>query len=235
MKTIKIAIDGYSSCGKSTLAKSLATELKFLYIDSGAMYRAITFYALKNGIIDRSNTPDLELLKESLKKIDIRFQRMPKGNMHTILNGVDVENNIRSFGVSKSVSTISAIDFVRTEMVNLQRKLSENDSVVMDGRDIGTVVFPDADLKIFVTASPEVRAQRRYDELIAKGEEDISFEEIFENLKSRDKIDTTRAVSPLKKAEDAVLLDNSEMTIKEQFEYALNLVKQLDAYKDLTK
>ncbi len=234
MKTIKIAIDGYSSCGKSTLAKQLASQLGFLYIDTGAMYRAITLYALRNNIMYRDGTPDVEMLREHIKNIKVSFQRMSNGNMHTMLNGEDVEKNIRSVNVSRHVSAISKIDFVRTEMVDLQRSLAKDFSVVMDGRDIGTVVFPDADLKIFVTASPEVRAQRRYDELIAKGEE-VSFEEIFENLKARDKADSTRTVAPLRKADDAVLLDNSEMTVDGQFQFALKLVQDLPAYKQLNK
>ena len=234
MNNIKIAIDGFSSCGKSTLAKQLASKLGFLYIDTGAMYRAITLYALRNNIMYRDGTPDVEMLREHIKNIKVSFQRMPNGNMHTLLNGEDVEKNIRTVSVSRHVSAISKIDFVRTEMVDLQRNLAKDFSVVMDGRDIGTVVFPDADLKIFVTASPEVRAQRRYDELIAKGEE-VSFEEIFENLKARDKADTTRTVSPLRKADDAVLLDNSEMTIDGQFQFALKLVQDLPAYKQLNK
>ena len=234
MNNIKIAIDGFSSCGKSTLAKQLASKLGFLYIDTGAMYRAITLYALRNNIMYRDGTPDVEMLREHIKNIKVSFQRMPNGNMHTFLNGEDVEKNIRTVSVSRHVSAISKIDFVRTEMVDLQRNLAKDFSVVMDGRDIGTVVFPDADLKIFVTASPEVRAQRRYDELIAKGEE-VSFEEIFENLKARDKADTTRTVSPLRKADDAVLLDNSEMTIDGQFQFSLKLVQDLPAYKQLNK
>ena len=232
MKTIKVAIDGYSSCGKSTLAKQLASHLGFLYIDTGAMYRAITLYALRNNIMYRDGTPDVEMLRDHIKNISVTFQRMSNGNMHTFLNGEDVEKNIRTVSVSRHVSAISKIDFVRTEMVDLQRSLAKDFSVVMDGRDIGTVVFPDADLKIFVTASPEVRAQRRYDELIDKGEE-VSFEEIYENLKARDKADATRTVSPLRKADDAVLLDNSEMTVDGQFQFALNLVQQLPSYQQL--
>ncbi|MBP5369813.1 MAG: (d)CMP kinase [Bacteroidales bacterium] len=232
MKTIKVAIDGYSSCGKSTLAKQLASHLGFLYIDTGAMYRAITLYALRNNIMYRDGTPDVEMLRDHIKNISVTFQRMSNGNMHTFLNGEDVEKNIRTVSVSRHVSAISKIDFVRAEMVDLQRSLAKDFSVVMDGRDIGTVVFPDADLKIFVTASPEVRAQRRYDELIDKGEE-VSFEEIYENLKARDKADTTRTVSPLRKADDAVLLDNSEMTVDGQFQFALNLVQQLPSYQQL--
>ena len=234
MNNIKIAIDGFSSCGKSTLAKQLASKLGFLYIDTGAMYRAITLYALRNNMMYRDGTPDVEMLRENIKNIKVSFQRMPNGNMHTMLNGEDVEKNIRTVSVSRHVSAISKIDFVRAEMVDLQRNLAKDFSVVMDGRDIGTVVFPDADLKIFVTASPEVRAQRRYDELIAKGEE-VSFEEIFENLKARDKADSTRTVAPLRKADDAVLLDNSEMTVDGQFQFALKLVQDLPAYKQLNK
>ena len=158
---------------------------------------------------------------------------MPDGTMHTLLNNEDVEKTIRTVEISRNVSAISAIAFVREVMVDLQRKLSENSSVVMDGRDIGTVVFPNADLKIFVTASPEVRAQRRYKELTAKGD-NVSYQEVFDNLVKRDKIDTTREASPLRMADDAVLVDNSEMTIDGQFQHVLNLVQNLDAYKQLT-
>ena len=214
MNNIKIAIDGFSSCGKSTLAKQLASKLGFLYIDTGAMYRAITLYALRNNIMYRDGTPDVEMLREHIKNIKVSFQRMPNGNMHTLLNGEDVEKNIRTVSVSRHVSAISKIDFVRAEMVDLQRNLAKDFSVVMDGRDIGTVVFPDAQLKIFVTASPEVRAQRRYDELIAKGEK-AEFDTILSEMKERDYRDMHRDISPLVRVADAYYVDSSYMTIED--------------------
>ena len=234
MKTIQIAIDGHSSCGKSTLAKSLASHLGFLYIDTGAMYRALTLYALRNNIIADGGAPDEDLLRKHIYNIEVSFKRMPDGTMHTLLNNEDVEKTIRTVEISRNVSAISAVAFVREVMVDLQRKLSENSSVVMDGRDIGTVVFPNADLKIFVTASPEVRAQRRYKELIAKGD-NVSYQEVYDSLVKRDKIDTTREASPLRMADDAVLVDNSEMTIEGQFQHVLNLVQSLPAYKQLNQ
>ena len=234
MKTIKIAIDGYSSCGKSTLAKSLAAHLGFLYIDTGAMYRALTLYALRNGIMQDGSKPDEALLHSHIGSVSVSFRSMEDGTKHTLLNGEDVEKDIRMVDVSRNVSTISAIGFVRGAMVDLQRKLAQDSSVVMDGRDIGTVVFPNADLKIFVTASPEIRAQRRYNELIAKGDK-ITYQEVFDNLVTRDQQDTTREESPLRMAEDAVLVDNSNMTIEGQFQYVLSLVENLPAYKQLNK
>lgn len=233
MKTVKIAVDGYSSCGKSTLAKQLATALNFVYIDTGAMYRAVTLFASKNDMIDGFGKPDAEELKKRMSELNIEFKRVSaSGSAHTFLNGVDVEKIIRGIGVSKNVSAVSTLDFVRGSMVDLQRKMAENQSVIMDGRDIGTVVFPDADLKLFVTADAEVRAWRRYNELSAKGDESVSFEEILENILMRDKTDTTRSISPLKKADDAILFDTSELTIKQQFEKALALIKELPAYKE---
>lgn len=234
MKTIQIAIDGHSSCGKSTLAKSLAAHLGFLYIDTGAMYRALTLYALRSNIMQDGGKPNEELLRSSIAKVSVSFLRMPDGTKHTLLNGEDVEKDIRTVNVSRNVSTISAIGFVREAMVDLQRKLAQDSSVVMDGRDIGTVVFPNADLKIFVTASPEIRAQRRYNELLAKGDT-VSYQEVFDNLVMRDKIDTTREESPLRMADDAVLVDNSNMTIEGQFQHVLKLVENLPAYKQLNK
>ena len=203
MKKITIAIDGFSSCGKSTMAKDLAREIGYIYIDSGAMYRAVTLYSMENGLFT-GNDIDTEKLKEQIKDIHISFQLNPDtGRPDTFLNGVNVEKKIRTMEVSSRVSPIAALDFVRD---------------VMDGRDIGTTVFPDAELKIFVTASPEIRAQRRYDELKAKGEE-AGFDEILENVKQRDYIDQNREVSPLRKADDALLLDNSHMTISQQKEW----------------
>ncbi len=215
MKKITIAIDGFSSCGKSTMAKDLAREIGYIYIDSGAMYRAVTLYSLENGIFqgDQINT---EKLKNQIKEIHISFRLNPEtGRPDTYLNGSNVENKIRTMEVSSHVSPIAALDFVREAMVAQQQEMGKAKGIVMDGRDIGTTVFPDAELKIFVTASPEIRAQRRYDELKAKGEE-VSFDEILENVKQRDYIDQNREVSPLRKADDALLLDNSLMTISQQ-------------------
>lgn len=218
MKKITIAIDGFSSCGKSTMAKDLAREIGYIYIDSGAMYRAVTLYSIENGIF-HGDKIDTEALKNRMKDIHISFRIDPKtGRPNTYLNGVNVENKIRTMEVSSKVSPISALEFVRAAMVEQQQAMGCEKGIVMDGRDIGTTVFPDAELKIFVTASPEIRAQRRYDELKAKGQ-DASFEEILENVKQRDHIDQNREVSPLRKADDALLLDNTELSIPEQKEW----------------
>lgn len=221
MKKITIAIDGFSSCGKSTMAKDLARELEYVYIDTGAMYRAVTLFALRNGLITEKGI-DTETLRKRMGEILVTFVFDPeRGRPATYLNGECVEDQIRTMEVSNHVSPIAALDFVRTAMVDLQRLMGEAKGVVMDGRDIGTVVFPHAELKIFVTASPEIRAQRRFDELKAKGEE-CSFEEILQNVQERDRIDSTRAIAPLKQAEDAIVLDNSHMTIPEQKQWLLN-------------
>ena len=218
MKKITIAIDGFSSCGKSTMAKDLAREVGYIYIDSGAMYRAVTLYSIENGIFDGA-VIDTEKLKKAIKDIQISFRPNPEtGRPDTYLNGVNVENKIRTMGVSSKVSPISALDFVREAMVAQQQAMGKEKGIVMDGRDIGTTVFPDAELKIFVTATPEIRAQRRFDELKAKGQEG-SFEEILENVKQRDYIDQHREVSPLRKADDALLLDNSNLSIEQQKEW----------------
>lgn len=229
MKKITIAIDGHSSCGKSTMAKDLAKSTGYVYIDTGAMYRAVTLYAMRNGIFDSENNVDEELLKSRMDDIKISFQFNPeKGRPDTYLNGEYVENDIRGMEVSSRVSHIAAIPFVREVMVNQQKQMGRDKGVVMDGRDVGTVIFPDAELKLFVTASAEVRAQRRYDELTAKGET-VDFNEILKNVQERDYIDTHREVGPLKQADDAIVLDNSNMTIEEQkkwliqqFEKAVN-------------
>ena len=218
MKKITIAIDGFSSCGKSTMAKDLAREVGYIYIDSGAMYRAVTLYSIENGIFN-GDVIDTEKLKEAIRDIRITFRANPEtGRPDTYLNGVNVENKIRTMGVSSKVSPISALDFVREAMVAQQQAMGKEKGIVMDGRDIGTTVFPDAELKIFVTATPEIRAQRRFDELKAKGQEG-SFEEILENVKQRDYIDQHREVSPLRKADDALLLDNSNLSIEQQKEW----------------
>ena len=218
MKKITIAIDGFSSCGKSTMAKDLAREIGYIYIDSGAMYRAVTLYSMENGIFTAEGI-DAEKLKKQINNIRISFQLNPEtGRPDTYLNDINVEKKIRTMEVSSRVSPIAALDFVREAMVAQQQEMGKAKGIVMDGRDIGTTVFPDAELKIFVTASPEIRAQRRYDELKAKGEE-AGFDEILENVKQRDYIDQNREVSPLRKADDALLLDNSHMTISQQKEW----------------
>ena len=215
MKKITIAIDGYSSCGKSTMAKDLAREIGYIYIDSGAMYRAVTLFCLENHLFTEEGI-DREALEKRMSEINISFQLNPETQRPvTYLNGANVEERIRTMEVSSHVSPVAALGFVREAMVRLQQEMGKAKGIVMDGRDIGTVVFPDAELKIFVTASAEIRAQRRYDELTAKGQE-VSFEEILKNVKERDYIDQNRAVSPLRQAEDAILLDNSHLTIEEQ-------------------
>ena len=215
MEKIIIAIDGFSSCGKSTMAKDLARKIGYVYIDSGAMYRAATLFSLQHGFI-RDGKVDADALKAHLPELHIEFRLNPQtGLPETYLNGVNVEKEIRTMEVSNYVSPVSALAFVRQAMVEQQQAMGRKKGIVMDGRDIGTTVFPDAELKIFVTASPEVRAQRRVDELTAKGET-VSFEEVLENVKSRDHIDQTRAESPLRKADDALLLDNSFLTIPQQ-------------------
>ena len=200
------------------MAKDLAREVGYIYIDSGAMYRAVTLYSIENGIFN-GDVIDTEKLKKAIKDIQISFRPNPEtGRPDTYLNGVNVENKIRTMGVSSKVSPISALDFVREAMVAQQQAMGKEKGIVMDGRDIGTTVFPDAELKIFVTATPEIRAQRRFDELKAKGQEG-SFEEILENVKQRDYIDQHREVSPLRKADDALLLDNSNLSIEQQKEW----------------
>lgn len=215
MKKITIAIDGYSSCGKSTMAKDLAREIGYVYVDSGAMYRAVTLYALDNGIIQGEEI-DEERLRAEMGNIEISFQFNPeRGRPDTYLNGVCVEDRIRTLEVSNHVSPIAALGFVREAMVLQQQRMGQEGGIIMDGRDIGTTVFPNAELKIFVTASAEIRAQRRYDELKAKGEQ-CDFQEILRNVEERDYIDTHREISPLRQASDAIVLDNSHMTIDEQ-------------------
>ena len=212
---IIIAVDGFSSCGKSTMAKALARNIGYIYIDSGAMYRAVTLYCLDHGLID-GDTVDTDTLRSLMDDIQIDFRPDSETGMtHTFLNGIDVEREIRSMRVSDKVSPVSVIPFVRTAMVAAQQKMGERKGIVMDGRDTGTTVFPHAELKIFVTASAETRAQRRVDELRAKGV-DVDFDEVVANINKRDHIDQTRKESPLRKADDAIELDNSHMTIAEQ-------------------
>jgi cytidylate kinase len=215
MKKITIAIDGYSSCGKSTMAKDLAREVGYIYIDSGAMYRAVTLYCLENQLFTEEGIDTIRL-EAAMPGIQISFQLNPEtGRPMTFLNGANVEDRIRTMEVSNHVSPVAALPFVREALVKLQQEMGKEKGIVMDGRDIGTAVFPDAELKIFVTASAEIRAQRRYDELQAKGQE-ASFDEILANVKERDYIDQNREVSPLRQANDALLLDNSNLTIEEQ-------------------
>ena len=214
MKKITIAIDGHSSCGKSTMAKDLAREIGYIYIDSGAMYRAVTYYCLRHDLFTEDGVK-LDELRAAMEDIRINFRLNSEGRPETYLGDVCIEKEIRGMAVSSRVSLIATIGFVREAMVALQQEMGKEKGIVMDGRDIGTTVFPDAELKIFVTASAEVRAQRRYDELKAKGEE-ASYESILENVKERDRIDSGCAISPLRKADDAIELDNSHMTIPEQ-------------------
>lgn len=220
MKKIIIAIDGFSSCGKSTMAKALARNIGYLYFDSGAMYRAVALYCMQNGLIE-GNEINREALSRRMKEIHITFEADPETmNSITFLNGVNVEHEIRSLEVSQYVSQIAALDFVRSEMVEQQREMGKLKGIVMDGRDIGTTVFPEAEMKVFVTASAEVRAQRRYDELVARGDTP-DYEDILHNVQHRDHIDQTREVSPLKRADDALLLDNSNLTREEQMEWLM--------------
>lgn len=221
MKKITIAIDGYSSCGKSTMAKDLARKIGYIYIDSGAMYRAVTLYCIEQQLFDSQNQINTAQLEKDIDQLHISFQLDPETQRpQTFLNGVNVEQRIRTMEVSSRVSPVAALGFVRQALVRLQQEMGRAKGIVMDGRDIGTTVFPDAELKIFVTASAEVRAQRRYDELQAKGE-DASYEAILANVKERDHIDETRDVSPLRKADDALLLDNSHLTIEEQNQWLM--------------
>ena len=220
MKKITIAIDGHSSCGKSTMAKDLAREVGYVYVDTGAMYRSVTLYALRNGLFTNEGIKEAEL-RQQMPNIQISFKFNPEtGRPDTYLNGELVEQDIRTMEVSSHVSPIATLGFVREAMVAQQQQMGKDKGVVMDGRDIGTVVFPDAELKIFVTASAEVRAQRRYDELKAKGME-TDYDDILKNVQERDYIDSHREVSPLKQAPDAILLDNSQMTIADQKEWLM--------------
>ncbi len=217
-KKITIAVDGFSSCGKSTLAKQLAAKLGYVYIDSGAMYRAVTLYALRNNMIVDEEL-DTKKLIASLDDVKIHFELNANGEPQTFLNGTNVEREIRKIYVSQWVSPVAAVPEVRHVMVAQQQKMGEAKGVVMDGRDIGTTVFPNAELKIFVTAEVDVRAQRRYDEMLSKGEP-ADMAEVKQNLQERDRIDQSRAESPLRKADDAVVLDNSHITREEQLQIA---------------
>ena len=220
-----IAIDGYSSCGKSTFARAIAKELEYIYIDSGAMYRAVTLYCMKKGFITKEGLNINDVL-DNLNDIHVSFIFNPDiGEYETLLNSGNVENEIRGIEVSAFVSRISQIHEVRARMVELQRQIGMFKGIVMDGRDIGTVVFPDAEIKIFMTASVDIRAKRRFDELIAKGNK-IDFEEIKRNIVARDIADENRDISPLRRAEDAIILDNSRMTVHEQMVWVMDIIEK---------
>lgn len=225
MKKITIAVDGFSSCGKSTMSKELAKKVGYVYVDTGAMYRGVTLYCLRNNLIV-DGVVDEARLGECINDIVITFGIDENGAQYLMLNGENVEKEIRGMEVSGKVSVVAAVPLVREAMVDLQRKMGDDKGIVMDGRDIGTTVFPDAELKIFVTASAEIRAQRRLDEMRAKGNNDVTFDEILFNVEERDRIDQTREVSPLRKADDALVLDNSYMTIDEQNEWLMNEFKK---------
>ncbi len=220
---IVVAIDGHSSCGKSTIARAIAAKYGYIFIDSGAMYRAVTLYALCHNLVADGELKREELIY-SLPQIQIEFRYNPVSKKSdTFLNGENVEEEIRQLPVSQNVSPVATIAEVRAAMVRLQQEMGQNMGIVMDGRDIGTVVFPEAELKLFVTASTEIRAKRRFDELTAKGE-DVSYAEILQNIQERDHIDSTREASPLRKADDALVLDNSNMSREEQLEWAIGKV-----------
>ena len=226
MKKITIAIDGFSSCGKSTMAKDLAKQLGYIYVDTGAMYRAVTLFAMQHGLFNADGSVKTQDLQQQMSHINITFKlNKLTGRPDTYLNNELVESNIRTLEVSNHVSQIAAIPFVREAMVAQQQRLGKDKAVVMDGRDIGTVVFPEAELKVFVTASAKVRAQRRYDELKEKGMP-ADFNDILKNVEERDYLDSHREVSPLRKAPDAIELDNSHMTIAEQSDWLMKLVKE---------
>ena len=227
MEKIIIAIDGFSSCGKSTMAKDLAHELGYIYVDTGAMYRCVALYALQHKLFLKDGEINIPELEAAMPNINISFKlNKETGRPDTYLNNENVENEIRTMEVSSHVSSIAAIPFVREALVAQQQKMGKDKGIVMDGRDIGTVVFPNAELKIFVTASPEVRAQRRYDELMEKGME-ADYNDILEHVKRRDYIDSHRDVSPLRKADDAIELDNSNISIEEQKQWLIKQYKRV--------
>ena len=222
MKKIIVAIDGHSSCGKSTMAKSLAAQVGYIYVDTGAMYRAVTLFAMRQGLFDAQGQPDAARLEALVPEIEVSFHLDPTTNLPLVcLNGEVVEEEVRTLEVSSHVSSIAALPFVREALTRQQQRMGEEKGIVMDGRDIGTVVFPQAELKVFVTASAEVRAQRRFLELTAKGQT-VAFEDILRNVQERDYIDSHREVAPLRQADDALVLDNSEMTREEQMQWLLN-------------
>ncbi|MDR1561961.1 MAG: (d)CMP kinase [Dysgonamonadaceae bacterium] len=228
-KKIVVAIDGHSSCGKSTIARDLAKAVNYKYIDSGAMYRAVTLYCIENGLFE-GNRLDEETLKEKIQQIHITFKHnQTTGKSDTFLGDRNIEKEIRSMAVAEKVSPVAAVGFVRQALVRQQQAMGIDKGIVMDGRDIGTIVFPDAELKIFVTARPEIRAKRRQAELSAKGET-ITIEEVLRNLETRDLIDSTRKDGPLRKADDAITFDNSDMTIEEQNRRMQDIFKQYATY-----
>lgn len=221
MKKIIVAIDGFSSSGKSTMAKELARKVGYVYVDTGAMYRAVSLYALKQGWMDDTNI-NTEALRKHIKDISIELRTDQEGQTVTYLDGKNVEDEIRTLEVANGASRVSTLGFIREELVRRQQEMGRNKGIVMDGRDIGTVVFPEAELKVYVTASPEVRAERRFREMQAKGE-DITYEEVLANVKERDERDLNRAESPLRKADDAIILDNSNLDRHQQQEILKNL------------
>ena len=225
---INIAIDGHSSCGKSTIAKAISEKFEMRYIDTGAMYRAITFYCIQNNII-QNKILNYDFLKSELNNIDVTFRYNLESKIsETILNGENVEEEIRGLSVSENVSNISKIKEVRDKLVILQQEMGENKNVIMDGRDIGTKVFPNAEIKFYVTANVMIRAKRRYEELINKGEK-LRFKDVLENINLRDKNDSEREINPLSKAKDAILIDNSDISVKEQNE---NIFKVITDFLD---
>lgn len=224
MQNIIIAIDGYSSSGKSTMARRLAAEIGYRYVDSGAMYRAVTLWALRHNQVCGQQV-DTAALVADLPRIEIDFALQPDGSQHTLLCGEDVEQLIRTIEVSNAVSPVAAIPAVRTALVTMQQQMGRSKGIVMDGRDIGTTVFPQAELKIYVNAPAETRARRRYDELTAKGQQ-VSYQEVLDNVQQRDYIDTHRDESPLRMADDAVALDNSNMTLEQQHRWLVDLFNQ---------
>ena len=222
MKKIIVAIDGHSSCGKSTMAKSLAAKVGYIYVDTGAMYRAVTLFAMREELFDAQGQPDAARLEALVPQIEVSFRLDPATHLPLVcLNGEVVEEAVRTLEVSSHVSAIAALPFVREALTRQQQRMGEEKGIVMDGRDIGTVVFPQAELKVFVTASAEVRAQRRYLELTAKGQS-VAFEDILRNVQERDYIDSHREVAPLRQADDALVLDNSELTREEQMQWLLD-------------
>jgi cytidylate kinase len=226
MSKITIAIDGHSSCGKSTMARQLAADLGYIYIDSGAMYRAVTLAAQRAGLIDADKHIDEAGLRALLPSVVITFAPDASGRLQTYLNGACVEAEIRTMAVSSCVSPIAALGFVRERLVALQQELGREGGIVMDGRDVGTVVFPHAELKVFVTASARVRAERRLAELRSKGDAETTFESVLQNVEQRDYIDSHRAVGPLRQAEDARLLDNSDLTIAQQYDILMQWAQE---------
>lgn len=222
MKKIIVAIDGHSSCGKSTMAKSLAAQVGYIYVDTGAMYRAVTLFAMREGLFDAQGQPDAARLEALVPEIEVSFRLDPDTHLPLVcLNGEVVEEEVRTLEVSSHVSAIAALPFVREALTRQQQRMGKEKGIVMDGRDIGTVVFPQAELKVFVTASAEVRAQRRFLELTAKGQT-VAFEDILRNVQERDYIDSHREVAPLRQADDALVLDNSELTREEQMQWLLD-------------